>query len=126
MKRQFTKNFIERFREVLIEIEQSSSTHIDDIIVGMTSLYVFKSSDLHKDDMRLMWWIENYQNLDNFIISANKLVNHGWIDVDKWVKFVSVFKALLQNFKIGSRTLEIWGVVLSDILKSLYEYEASD
>jgi len=65
IKRQFSKVFIEQFRRVLLDTENNVSVYIDDIVIGMTCLYVFRSSIMDNDDAALICSMHRYENIDN-------------------------------------------------------------
>lgn len=93
---------------------------IDEVILGMSSLYIFKSQSLSPEDRAIICNLNRYHNLDSFVIAVGKILEYNIVSEEDILDIISTYMNMTAEI-IEESTLEKLCITLQDIVRASFE-----
>lgn len=122
LKRKFCANLITSFRRTVTE---NPDELVDDIMIGLSCLYIFKSANLEPEDRSLFCDLRRYSDLNSFIQAIGKILEYSLINPEDLEVICSTFNEIVQS-PIEETTLEMLSLSLFDIVKCSFDVQIEE
>ena len=130
LKREHSKDFINFFKNVLDlsyfenqpdQIKEICANEpIDDLVFGITWIYIFRSDILSWDDIEIMINLPRYKDINVCIRSLNKLIEFNLIDEKGLSKVVKLYEEI-YDAEVSENTLEWMTEMFTEIVKNSFD-----
>lgn len=119
LKRKHATFLVDYFRQGVIDYPNEE---VDEIVYGMSCLYIFRQRNLTVEDANIFWDLSRYKNLNSFMESINKILEYSLVCPDTLnIIWATLSKMVIKE--IEDSTLELISISLCDIMKWTFDVE---
>jgi len=117
LKHNHSNELLSGLRESVQEYENEP---IDDLITGITCLYIFKASDLQLEDRQLLCSLDRYANINSFVKSAWRILDRSCMSEEDIVEVCKWFSQI-WDAQPTEETLELICISMYDAVKCTFD-----